>query len=573
MKCLLLLLFIAVTPAAVSAQNLVKLEYFFDQDPGFGKGFSLSDFSQSNDIPLSFTANTGSLSPGIHQLYIRMQDSNGKWGHTIRRIIEVPLAETRNLLVAAEYFFDTDPGIGLANRITGFNQDKEISLNMSAATASLSPGFHQLYVRTLDAKGRWSLTVRRTVEVLRSAFRDSVVALEYFFGSDPGVGNARLVTLNAAAADSSFNLLIPQSMIRGGMDTLYIRSRDNINQCWSLTTWTIKDFQLTSCSLPSQPALVADTGFCAGGIAKIEIDTVYGATGYTWQLPGDWLLQSGQGSEHITVQLPAVTHDTSYELYVAAVNGCGTGQARSITTMVHALPEKPVVQAGGPTSFCEGDTLTLTSSSAFAYQWLKNGQGISGQNTGTFKATTGGNYTVRVSNAHQCSIVSDILLLKVHPHPPRPVIKQTGLLLVSDADEGNQWFLNGIAIPGANGRQYIADSSGVYTVQVTLNGCVSPVSDSVHMLIPAGSGTLQEDDVILYPNPVNSLLYILNRRTENIRIVFFDVCGRKILERESLPPGRFSMRLSHLKRGCYWVKISNDRLTYSIMKLIFKGNE
>ena len=44
-------------------------------------------------------------------------------------------------------------------------------------------------------------------------------------------------------------------------------------------------------------------------------------------------------------------------------------------------------------------------------------------------------------------------------------------LLTSSATEGNQWYVDGAAIAGAISPTYTATKSGLYKVQVTVEGC------------------------------------------------------------------------------------------------------
>jgi gliding motility-associated-like protein len=72
--------------------------------------------------------------------------------------------------------------------------------------------------------------------------------------------------------------------------------------------------------------------------------------------------------------------------------------------------------------------------------------------------------------------------------PPRPVITVVGnapndSTLVSDSPDGNQWFLNGSPISGANQPTYNPVISGNYAVKVTLNECESELSDEVNVIV------------------------------------------------------------------------------------------
>ncbi|HTI92315.1 MAG TPA: YCF48-related protein [Puia sp.] len=62
---------------------------------------------------------------------------------------------------------------------------------------------------------------------------------------------------------------------------------------------------------------------------------------------------------------------------------------------------------------------------------------------------------------------------------PKPVITRSGDVLWSSAVTGDQWYLNGVAIPGATDNGWSPRATGSYTVQSTQNGCTSPMSDSV----------------------------------------------------------------------------------------------
>ena len=59
-------------------------------------------------------------------------------------------------ITSAEYFFDTDPGIGLATPLSPFGGNDSISITQSISIPALSMGAHKLYVRTKNINGTWS---------------------------------------------------------------------------------------------------------------------------------------------------------------------------------------------------------------------------------------------------------------------------------------------------------------------------------------------------------------------------------------------------------------------------------
>ena len=70
---------------------------------------------------------------------------------------------------------------------------------------------------------------------------------------------------------------------------------------------------------------------------------------------------------------------------------------------VNALPATPTITAGGPTTFCAGGSVTLTSSAGTSYLWSN------GATTPSINVTTAGSYTVKGNKCKwmsECSISS-----------------------------------------------------------------------------------------------------------------------------------------------------------------------
>src|SRR5262249_10806534 len=109
--------------------------------------------------------------------------------------------------------------------------------------------------------------------------------------------------------------------------------------------------------------------------------------------------------------------------------------------------------------------------------------------------------------------------------PPTPMITATDTLLcqglatklTSSVAAGDQWYKDGIAIPGVTGQGYLTDSAGAYTVTAQDNGCSSgPSASRIVALVasPAASVTsggprqfCTGDSVKLQANTDNTLVY------------------------------------------------------------------
>src|SRR5580692_396418 len=70
----------------------------------------------------------------------------------------LPPNEATVNITSAEYFFDTDPGPGLATALSLTPGNPVTLSSVVIPITSLSNGVHRFYTRTRDANGHWSLT-------------------------------------------------------------------------------------------------------------------------------------------------------------------------------------------------------------------------------------------------------------------------------------------------------------------------------------------------------------------------------------------------------------------------------
>jgi hypothetical protein len=214
-------------------QQLTAAEYYFDTEPGVGNGTALS-VTTGDSILFSGSIPATSLSTGFHFLYIRTKDSNGAWQISERRMFYIHSGNTTSaILTAAEYFFDTEPGVGNGTALTVITGDS-ILFSGNISSASLSNGFHFLYIRAKDANGVWGMRERRMIYIQGgSTVAPSLLGAEYFFDTDPGVGNGTALTV--VPGDSIlFSGAIASGALPVGFHMLYTRTKD-LNGSWGLT--------------------------------------------------------------------------------------------------------------------------------------------------------------------------------------------------------------------------------------------------------------------------------------------------------------------------------------------------
>ncbi|MEO9477195.1 MAG: T9SS type A sorting domain-containing protein [Cyclobacteriaceae bacterium] len=209
------------------------LEYFFDDDPGFGLANPLTVSTPLNEVDIVSAISTSSpllLATGFHNLIIRAQDDGGNWGINLSKLVYIDPSGATDVanIQAAEYYLDTDPGYGLANAFTIPTPEDTIEIVDLIPTGSVSLGFHNLFMRVQDDGGRWSLPVSQLVFVnaTGAAVVDEIVSFEYFFDDDPGYGNGTDLVPPAQGAAVDFTEPVNATGLSTGFHYLFIRAFD-----------------------------------------------------------------------------------------------------------------------------------------------------------------------------------------------------------------------------------------------------------------------------------------------------------------------------------------------------------
>jgi uncharacterized repeat protein (TIGR01451 family) len=234
---------------------------------------------------------------------------------------------------------------------------------------------------------------------------------------------------------------------------------------------------------PPSAAINAPSSVCAnssGNAASIASPAV-GAS-YTWSVTNG-TLTSGQGTSSITFS--AATSSPISISVTASLGGCSTPGSASVAVGAFT----PTIT--GATTFCAGGSTTLTSSAGIAYQWLLNGNPISGANGQTYAANAAGSYSVTTTSARGCSGTSAPVALTQTPSPtavvtpsgPTTFCSGSSVTLTSSAASSYQWFLNGVLINAAAGQSFVATSSGSYSVTVTNGSGCSATSTPVTVTV------------------------------------------------------------------------------------------
>ena len=218
--------------------SLMHYEYFLDTDPGLSATessrniyeidapFSFADL----DLVLKFEKHPEQLTTGLHRLYMRFKDSNGKWSVPQMRMVYIyddqPIGQ--DWVTDAEYFFDTDPGFGNGGKVDDFSSGREQALSV----ANEPTGLHRMYVRAKNYTNNWGIPQMRMVYIMDEKPESKIMDVEYFVDDDPGKGLGKTFPL-IPAADVEINDRASLFDVNIGPHKLFARAKNSLGE-WGI---------------------------------------------------------------------------------------------------------------------------------------------------------------------------------------------------------------------------------------------------------------------------------------------------------------------------------------------------
>ena len=245
-----------------------------------------------------------------------------------------------------------------------------------------------------------------------------------------------------------------------------------------------------------------------------------GGTSYTWS-PATGLSNPNIANPICT---PAATGNYTLTVSNAA---CTSLPSAAITVTVYNQPAAPLINVSGPITFCQGNSVTLTSTAVANNVWS------TGATSNSITVTTSGSYTVYFVDANGCSsAVSASVNVLVNPLPAMPTISASGPLtvcpggsvdLTSTVANAYNWS-NGI-----NTQTITVIASGSYNVTISdINGCTATSNNTVFTVLApptapiiTASGPLSfctGDSVTLSSSPSSTYLWSNGATSQNITV-------------------------------------------------------
>jgi len=253
------------------------------------------------------------------------------------------------------------------------------------------------------------------------------------------------------------------------------------------------------------PTAIADLGqdltICANDTLQFAVENLSTAT-YQWG--PSFAFVGATNAFEATVVVNATT-----DIFVTTTNSNGCIDTDTLTINVVVPQNAPTITAQGPTTFCEGESLVLTSSTGNFVEW-SNGL----LNVNQILVTTSGQYYVALTSG-QCPAYSDTIEVVVNPIPNATiqnaddnlVCQGTCATLGALTSTGITWS----GLGSGNQPSIQACNAGDYILTVTQDGCaasdtlsiiVSPIPQ-LPVISPAGSVSICENESITLVSSYN----------------------------------------------------------------------
>lgn len=226
-------------------------------------------------------------------------------------------------IVRAEYFIDSDLGIGKNTPITiaSNDQNPNVTLNLTADLSTILPGVHSLFVRVKDENKRWSIAAQQPFQVIMANANSNIIKAEYFIDHLAEGGSGTNIEISTQSSTITLIPVLDLSQVSTGMHILYIRVKDNNNR-WSIMS--SNRFYLVS----------------SREIAKVKSFEYYfkGAAGnsstYTFSnfIPGFYVELK---DADFLANVSELEYDKQYTLYIRALND--NGKYSSYSTLQFTL--------------------------------------------------------------------------------------------------------------------------------------------------------------------------------------------------------------------------------------------
>ncbi len=294
---------------------------------------------------------------------------------------------------------------------------------------------------------------------------------------------------------------------------------------------------------------------CAGQSVTYTSTSTNNPTSYSWSFPGGTPSSSTSASQVVTYSSAG-----TYNVTLTATNAGGanaSNQTGYIT--VNAAPAAPTITSGGATTFCQGGSVTLTSSAGSATTWSNSASGAS------ITVSTSGTYTATTTVASCPSAASNSISVTVNPNPtvsfssvPMLCVSDGPYTLVQGSPAGGTYSGSGVT-----GNQFNPATVGISNTTVTYNytngnGCSGSAQTTVVVDGCASIAENELDFITVYPNPSTGLFTISSGEVNLNTVKIFNALGQVVYEVSNLQDSKQVIDLKQMAKGVYTIRVLTE---------------
>jgi hypothetical protein len=415
-------------------------------------------------------------------------------------------------------------------------------------TGNLDIGNHHLTISepadiSIASPSETNMIITSGSGELRKVF-SALGSFTFPVGEINGTAEYSPITVEVSSAGSFTSAYIGVSVVDAK------HPNNNSNTDFLTRYWTVSQSGISSCEISA-------TGtYLNSDVSGTEANIVAGQlAGVFNQIANGWKKYSSISSNTL----------------VATGSLISSGQTSAFTGISGVITTVAITGGDNAEPVCVGTPVqlgaTVTGEGTIVYSWSPS-EGLSATDIANPSAqpTSTKTYTLTIYDENGVSATDNTTITTFQP--AKPTITPSDLTtenpkLTSSSATGNQWFKNGSSIGGATGQMLSVTENGSYTVQVTSNGCASPVSEA-YVIVIVGLG---EDNIVgnagIYPNPAHDVIQFDRSRFvpgDEIEVKLYDMMGR-LKVNKVLKETEDALDISSLSKGQHiFVAAQKNRL-------------
>jgi large repetitive protein len=267
------------------------------------------------------------------------------------------------------------------------------------------------------------------------------------------------------------------------------------------------------------------------------------------------------GSNHVwstgeTTNSIVVTVAGTY--FVSQTVGSCVSPTATVSANPLVIPAAPSISASGPTTFCDGGTVDLTSTESTGLLWS------TGETTQTITVDQSGVYTLTFTAPNGCVSSQASISVTVNPLPIVTLSSFADICRDSDPFTltGGSPSLGVYSGPGVTAGVFDPSIAGLGSHSITYtytdgNGCSGSANSIITVMDCLGQNELDINGIQVYPSPVVNLLKVISKEFVISEIALYDAAGKLVIK-EGVNGLTVELSLSDLEPAMYYLTVTLD---------------